>query len=105
MTTPGARDVGIAIVLLTICVMAGACVILPALGYPIEQGTVTVVFGLFGAAAAGVTTWIAKSQIESANKATTEATARADALQQVNAQMAVQMAALQISAVPDNVEP
>lgn len=104
MTTPGARDVGIAIVLLTICVMAGACVILPALGYPIEQGTVTVVFGLFGAAAAGVTTWIAKSQIESAKTETVQANARVQALEQVNTELVVKMMALQPSVVPEDVK-
>lgn len=104
MTTPGARDVGIAIVLLTICVMAAGVVFLPALGYPVEQGTVTIVFGLFAAAATGVTAWLAKTQIENAKSDTVKAEARVQALEQVNTDLAVKMMALQPSVVPEDVK-
>lgn len=92
-TTP--RDVGLAIVLLTVCVMAGGVVFLPALGYPVDASTVTAVFGLFSAMAAAAVTWIARSQIEVARTDTVRAEARAEATQEANAQMAVRMAELQ----------
>lgn len=77
MTKINTQEMGMALIVLTICVSFFAVIVLAALGNPVPAELQSVVIAMFSAVAATATTWLVSTRLSEAKGAAERASLRA----------------------------